>query len=202
MNPYKMPRRPLRAGGNLNFSEFISLIDKIWKETTGGKIPFLASGTEREADYPCILYSVANKVNKVNESRPRQREVMRGYGDALRSQTPIVYGQKQVYHIKFTAVDRVSTNGSHTTEDIITLFEDFMLEYTPVMMWKGVGDIRFERRLADNDEVRKTEDILTKAIVYRVEIERHTVIDMKNLMKVLISAGIDPEGLPIETVVE
>lgn len=197
-----IPQRPLRAGGNLNYPELMRLIEKTWLEAMGPEIPFISRDVATEAEYPCVVYSVASKTIDPKDKRPKQREVLRHLGsDSPTEGARIIYGQRHIFFVRFRIMDKVSPDGSFITEELTERFEDFMMEFTPFFMWAGVADMDYERRTPDEDETRKSDDIASRSVIYRIVLERHKEIDVARIRKVIASislpGGVDEIGATI-----
>lgn len=183
----KVPNRPLRQAGNLSYLDFIRVVERIWNEAHP-EIPFVAAGLPVDSKYPCVVYSLANRVSFKNEVKPRLRE--RIVDEENPGETLLVYGQKFVNYVKFTVYDKIEPNGALVAEELIEEFEDFMIRYTPIFSQLGLNDFVYERRLADDEEAREGEGIVKRSVVYRVTTEKLSQAKVGNLEAVWLNITI------------
>lgn len=182
-----VPRRPLRQAGNLSYLDFIRVVGEIWHEMNP-KVPLIAAGLPLDGKYPCIVYSLANKLSFKNENKPRLRERLVHHEDP--SESLLVYGQKFVHYIKFTVVDEVEPNGAQVAEELIEQFEDFMITYIDIFSKLGINNMFYERRLPDDEESRPGEGVVKRSVVYQVILEKQIDVKVGNLEKVWLNLTI------------
>ena len=57
-------------------------------------------------------------------------------------------------------------------EKLIEIFEDFMLEYTPVFKRLGASELVYARRLSDSEENRDATDVNKRTVTYMLTTEK------------------------------
>lgn len=180
MRDYNKSKPPLRAKGNLSYLEFIALLQKIWQEAHP-KIPLIASGKDEPALYPCIVYSLQLRKTHPSEPKPRYREEKTESEDAY-----LVGGQRFQNVIYFEAIGEAQHVDA--IESIIEIFEDFMMEFTPVFKELGVSELVYARRLADNLIQRPGANVMSRTISYLVTTEKVTSTRYERLQNIVITA--------------
>jgi hypothetical protein len=199
--------RHLKAAGNLNYLEFIALVQDLW--TRGHPdVPLYASSPARQAHYPSITYSLMSRRTHPNEPKPRLREVIDtgasvvdDEGSVLyTNQGTIVYGWRFINIVKFTVhaevqgvvgADGKRDPGAEIVEALIEEFENFMQEHQYVFKQLGVSELTYNSRLDDEEENRDAEDIVKRAVTYRLTTEKITVVDIDKLLKLVASIRVD-----------
>lgn len=179
-----VPKRPLRQAGNLSYLDFIRVIGEIWHEMHP-EIPILAAGVPTDGQYPCIVYSLGNRLAFKNENKPRLRERLVHHTDP--SESLLIYGQKFINYIKFTVIDEVEPNGAQVAEELIEDFEDFMITYMDIFSKLGVNNLFYERRLPDDEESRIGEGVVKRSVVYQVILEKQIDVKVGNLESVWLN---------------
>lgn len=170
----------LRAEGNLQYLDFIRLVEEMWKQSHPG-IPFSAMGGQQHAKYPCIVYSL--KLRKTMEQEPKPRREREQIFDTDNRRI-IISSQRFQNIIAFTAI---SENDPRLAEELIEAFEDFMFEYIPVFKRLGLSDIFYSRRLADSDENRNSEDICKRTVTYLIITEKVFQTDVEKINEIAIN---------------
>lgn len=198
-----VPKRPLRASGNLSYLDFIRMVEQVWAEAHPD-VPLIAAGLPVDSKYPCIIYSISNRVTHPGEPKPRQAEQPIRYDDDA-TDVLIIYRQRFVNFVKFEAVGKVEQNGAQIVEELIELFEDFMLTYTGVFRERGLSEMTYERRMPDDEQSRPGEGVVTRAVIFRVTTEKIIHVLESKLREVWASITIaggfdDPDCEDRETV--
>lgn len=186
-----------RAEGNLSYLDFIRVVEQLWK-TGHPDVPFFASSPARQAHYPSITYSLMNRRTHPNEPKPRLREEINTGSSVvdedgtvvLKNQGIIVQGWRFVSIVKFTVHDEVQPNGAQTVEELIEVFEDFMIEHQYVFKQLGVSELTYNARLDDDEENRDAEDIVKRAITYRLTTEKVFVTEIDKLLEMAASVRV------------
>lgn len=176
------PQHHLRARGNLSYLQFIRLVREVWKESHPD-IPIVPAGDDDPAIYPCIYYSLALRKAHPSEPKPRYREVREDGAEAT-----VVAGQRFQNLINFTAI---TESNPTLTEEVIEVFENFMMEFIPVFKELGTSEIVFARRNPDGEESRGTgEGAVRRTVSYLVTTERVTATSYERLRDVVVRARI------------
>lgn len=182
-----------RAGSGIGYIELIQAIEYIWSESHP-EIPMYAMGLETYPVYPCIIYNLDRRITFRDETKPRQREmIMTPEGEKGLS----IFGQRFDNLISFTAVTK---SDAQLAEQIIEVFEDFLLEFTPVFKQLGVSEMVYHQRMTDAGENRNNTDIVKRKLVYRFILEKVVTRDWDKINNVLIDlrlmlSGATPEIL-------
>lgn len=188
----------LKARGNLSYLDFIRVVDHYW--TLGHpNVPFFASSPATQAKYPCITYSLQMRKTHPSEPKPRLREhintgkaVINEDGDVVLSNPGIIiYGWRFVNLVKFTVHDEVKPNGAQTVEELIEVFEDFMQEHMPVFKQLGASDLMYNQRLADEELNRNEDDIVRRAVNFRLTTEKINVVEIDKINDLCATIRID-----------
>lgn len=170
----------MRARGNIGYIDFIRAVEHIWSESHPD-IPMYAVGLETYASYPCIVYSLDRRITYRDETKPRQREmILTPEGEKGIS----VFGQRFDNLVSFTALTK---NDAQLAEQLIETFEDFLLEFTPVLKQIGVSEMVYHQRMADGGESRTNTDVVKRRLVYRIILEKVITRDWHKLNEVLFT---------------
>ncbi len=121
----------LRSQSNLSYLQFIRLVERVWAEAHP-EIPIVPRGTSDPATYPVMVYHLDSRRAHPSEPKIKYREAIKPEDS---NETSIIAGQRFQNIITFTAVASISSSheghqGVHTAEQLIEVFEDFMLEFT------------------------------------------------------------------------
>lgn len=144
-------------------------------------------------EFPAIIgYSLELRKTHTIEPKPRMRQ-------NVMSNSVTVYGQKFQNIISFTIMSKVGTfqaGDSTTTRDdldaavlcdqIAEAFEDFMMEYTPILKAAGASDLVYSRRLSDSEVNREPKDIHKRVITYMLTTEKTFAIKNERINKIAI----------------
>jgi len=180
MRDYTNPKPPLRAKGNLSYLQFIELVKKIWSEAHP-KIPLVTSGADDPAQYPCIIYSLQLRKTHPNEPKMRYREEKNNQEDVF-----VVGGQRFQNIIYFQAIGEAQN--VDTVEHLIEIFEDFMIEFTPVFKELGVSELVYARRLSDTEQQRPGANTVARTVSYMVTTEKVVSTRYDRLKEIVITA--------------
>ena len=188
MNNFRVERSvtesPLRARGNLNYIQFLKVLQKMWFDGHPD-VPLVAQGGKEFSKYPVMTYRLDLRKPVQNEPKPKLREhVITSPGEP----DLLIMGQRFLNIITFTAF---TNENPQLAEELIEVFEDFMIEFTPVFKELGVSDLLYARRLPDTDGSRgKGLGIVERSVSYAVTTEKVIVTSKDKLESVLIDARI------------
>lgn len=164
--PYNTPYTDhfQRAQGNLQYLDFIDMVKEMWE--SAHPEPIVPSGGEQFAKYPSIVYSLQLRKAHPSEPKPKYRdEIITNPGE----QGIIICGQRYQNIVNFTVVDDDSPRNA---EELVEVFEDFMLEFTPIFKQMGLSEIVYARRLPDDDQPRVAENVNMRTVSYLVTTEK------------------------------
>jgi hypothetical protein len=176
---------PLQAAGNLTYIEFISVVKLLW-ENIHPDIPIVPTQPAQYSTYPCVVYGLELRKAHTTEPKPRSRQVM--------SNDKMVFGQKFQNVVSFTVTTKMmggadSSNrydGAEVADSLAEVFEDFMLEYTPVFKRLGASEFIYARRLADSEENKNNTDIIKRTITYMLTTEKLIVTSVGVIEQIAI----------------
>lgn len=173
--------RHLRAKGNLDYLQFIKLVDTLW-EAAHPDVPFQASGSNVDAVYPVVTYDLQLRKPHPSEPKVRFREEVRtpNNRDAI-----VIGGQRYQNLVNFSVT---TEKNPELAEVLIEAFEDFMLEFTPVFKQLGLSEIVYARRLPDAEQSRRSEGIEIRTVSYLVTTEKVIQTSKKKLEEFLVYA--------------
>ena len=94
----------------------------------------------------------------------------------------MVFGQRFQNVVSFTITTKVMGgatktpesryDGAEVADSLAEIFEDFMLEYTPVFKRLGASEFVYARRLADAEENKGNTDIVKRTVTYMLTTEK------------------------------
>lgn len=183
LTSYNTPNKShhLRARGNLTYLDFIRLVEYLWSEAHPD-IPFFATGGEQYAKYPCIVYGLELRKTHSSEPKPKYREeIITGAGE----DGVIVGGQRFQNVVSFSAVTETDPR---LAEELIEVFEDFIMEFTPVFKELGLSEIIYNRRFSDSEENRPGQGIVKRTVSYMITTEKIILTYSKKLNSILVRA--------------
>lgn len=164
---------PLQAAGNLTYLEFISVVKLLW-ENLHPDIPVVPTQPAQYSTYPCIVYGLELRKAHSVEPKPRSRHVVEN--------DMMVFGQRFQNVVSFTITTKVMGGATRTPESrydgaevadsLAEIFEDFMLEYTPVFKRLGASEFVYARRLADAEENKGSTDVVKRTVTYMLTTEK------------------------------
>jgi hypothetical protein len=173
------PRR-LKAEGNLSFLSFIEIVKMLW-ENSYPDIPIVATFGGKFAKYPCIAYGTELKRAHSQEPKTRYRERVLGDDNVYY----IVEGQRFQNIISFAVMVEANAGqldgdiqryeGAEVADRIIEIFEDFMMEYTPVFKRLGASEFVYARRMSDTEINMDQTDIIKRMVTYMLTTEKIVV---------------------------
>lgn len=187
---------PLKASGNLSYLEFIDVVKILWNRSYPD-IDIVPTSNGSYAKYPCIAYGVELKKAHNNEPKPRTRQYIQGVNQ-------YVYGQRFQNIISFTVMTRatagsIDTNlpaeeygsqvgyvGAEVADRIIEVFEDFMLEYTPVFKALGASEFVYARRLSDAEMNKDNTDTIKRTVTYMLTTEKLLAASAERIEQIVI----------------
>lgn len=163
----------------MTYLQFMDVIQYVWSQSHPD-IPFYAKGLDKYAQYPCVVYSLELRRPVQNERKPRARE-------QINSSDPNnaydIIGQRFLNLVKFCAY---SESDPRQAEEIIEVFQDFMLEFQEMWKWLGVSECVFDHRGRDGGESRSGVDIVERSLFYQVTIEKVVKRDIGRLREIFI----------------
>lgn len=178
---YPKHREPLKAEGNLDYLQFIALLQGIWAEAHPD-IPIKPTQSKTFVKYPVIVYGLQLRKPMNVEPKQRYREEISRPDEETNI---IINAQRFENVISF----EVRTQGNpEMAEAIIEVFEDFMQEYTPVFKRLGVSDLFYMRRTPDGEETRRDEDVEVRTVAYMVTLEKIRVTESRKLKELTVRA--------------
>jgi len=180
-----VPRGQMRAKGNLSYLEFISLVKRIW-ESAHPDIPLLPSGSSRNAQYPCINYSIDVSKTHPQDPKMKYREVL---DSGEEGKVAVMTAQRFQSVVKFSVTNETTSDyAAEVADEIIEAFEDFMLEHTPVFKEMGVSELVYARRYSDTEENRSGMGVVVRSVGYMLTTEKIRKTDRARLESILIDA--------------
>lgn len=186
----------LQAEGNLTYLEFIAVVKALWDQLHPD-IEIVPTSNGKYAKYPCITYGLELKRAHTSEPKPRTRQ-------NLTDISQHIYGQRFQNVVAFTVITRAdagtieATIGTdqHTTElryvgaevadRIMEVFEDFMLEYTPVFKRLGASEFVYARRYSDAEVNRDQTDVNKRVVTYMLTTEKLLATTYEKIEKIII----------------
>ena len=179
---------PLQASGNLTYLEFITVVKALWENAYPDiKIKPTQSGTY--ADYPVIVYGLELRKAHTSEPKPRTRT-------AQTNKCVVVFGQRFQNIVSFTVITEANSgakqgsaarySGPEVADNIIEIFEDFMLEHTPVFKRLGASEFVYSRRLSDSEENRDSTDVCKRTVTYMLTTEKLFFQDVDQIESIVV----------------
>lgn len=176
---------PLQAAGNLSYPEFIAVVKILW-ENLHPDIPIVPTQPAQYSVYPCIVYGLELRKAHTTEPKPRNRVVT--------DRDKMVFGQRFQNVVAFTVTNKimggsdkqVRYDGAEVADALAEVFEDFMLEYTPVFKRLGASEFVYARRLADSEENKNNTDVVKRTITYMLTTEKLIVTSVGIIDKIAI----------------
>jgi len=165
---------PLQASGNLTYLEFIAVVKSLW-ENAYPDIKIKPTQSGAYADYPVIVYGLELRKAHTSEPKPRTRTTQT-------NKDVVVFGQRFQNIVSFTVITEANAgakqgsaarySGPEVADNIMEIFEDFMLEHTPVFKRLGASEFVYSRRLSDSEENRDSTDICKRTVTYMLTTEK------------------------------
>lgn len=180
---------PLQASGNLTYLEFISVVKALW-ENAYPDIKIQPTSSGNYAEYPVIVYGLEIRKAHSSEPKPRTRNTQH-YEDIM------VFGQRFQNVVSFTVITRADAgtaksdlekrySGAQVADNLIEIFEDFMLEHTPVFKRLGAAEFVYSRRLSDSEENRTGTDIVKRTVTYMLTTEKLIATSVDQIEKICV----------------
>jgi len=180
---------PLQAAGNLTYIEFMALVKALW-ENSYPNIPIEPDSGGKVASYPIITYNLELKRTHTAEPKPRTRFMPRDADE-------IIYGQRFQNIVSFNIYTRANTadvpgdenpgySGAEAADRIVEVFEDFMLEHTPVFKRLGASEFTYSRRMADTRSTRNTIDVCKRTVTYMLTTEKLISTTVGRIEKIIV----------------
>lgn len=175
--------RRLKAEGNLSYLEFIEIVKKLW-ENSYPDIPIVATFNGKMATYPCIAYGL--ELKRAHNQEPKMRYRDKALGDD--GKYYIIEAQRFQNIVSFTTIVKANAGqldgdtqryaGAEVADRIVDIFEDFMLEYTPVFKRLGASEFVYARRLSDTEINMAETDVVKRAVTYLLTTEKIHVTEV------------------------
>lgn len=180
---------PLQAAGNLTYIEFIALVKALW-ENAYPQIPIEPEAGGQYTAFPVITYKLELKRTHTVEPKPRTRHLPRDSQE-------IIFGQRFQNIVSFsvhTRANRADVSGdenpgyvgAEVADRIIELFEDFMLEHTPVFKRLGASEFVYSRRMSDSKSNRNGIDVCTRTVTYMLTTEKLIATTVGRIEKIVV----------------
>lgn len=180
-------REPLRAAGSMDYIELVETIKQLWAATHPG-VPIVPHGTQAFQKMPCIVRSLEVRRPFPNEPKTRVRDNIVNPANGKAYQ---IKAQRFSNVVQFEAA---TENDPELCERIIETFEDFIHQITPPLKENGVSDIRFIRRIPDNDMPRRGEDVSTRGIAFDFTLEKVYQIEVQRIEEILLNIRMSRES--------
>jgi len=148
-------------------------------------------GVDSLDEFPAVIgYSLELRKAHTIEPKPRMRQ------NAM-SNSITVYGQKFQNVVAFTVMSKAQTlqgTDAATTRDdldtailcdqIVESFEDFMIEYTPILKAAGASELVYSRRLSDSEVSRENKKIHKRTVTYMLTTEKTFAIRNERIERI------------------
>lgn len=170
-----------RAEGNLSYLQFIALVEYLW-EKSHPDIPVVPTQSPKDLNLPVIVYGLEIRRAMVNEPKMRLREEVINDG----GQSYLIHGQRFENIVTFSVVE----TDPKMADEIIEVFEDFMLEFTPVFKRLGVSEFVYARRTPDNEPFAGGEDLVKRTVAYKLTTEKIRLTPVDLIERILIDLRI------------
>jgi len=189
INNDRMFGAPLQASGNLSYLEFIAVVKALWENAYPDiKIQPTASGAY--AEYPVIVYGLEIRKTHSAEPKPRTRNTQS-------VPNVMVFGQRFQNVVSFSLITKADQatsksdlekrySGAQVADTLIEIFEDFMLEHTPVFKRLGAAELVYSRRLSDSDINRDNTDVVKRTVTYMLTTEKLIATSVDVVEKIAI----------------
>lgn len=169
--------RRLKAEGNLSYLGFIEVVKMLW-ENSYPDIPIVATFGGKFASYPCVAYGL--ELKRAHNQEPKMRYRDKALGDD--GKYYFIEGQRFQNIVSFTVLveanagqlagDQIRYAGAEAADRIMEIFEDFMLEYTPVFKRLGASELVYARRVSDTEINMDQTDIVKRTVTYLLTTEK------------------------------
>lgn len=180
---------PLQANGNLSYLEFIAVVKALW-ENAYPDVKLHPTSNGQYAEYPVIVYGLEIRKTHSSEPKPRTRNTQH-YEDIM------VFGQRFQNVVSFSVITRADAgtskselekrySGAQVADNLIEIFEDFMLEHTPVFKRLGVAELVYSRRLSDSEENRNNTDVVKRTVTYMLTTEKLIATSVEQIEKIAV----------------
>jgi hypothetical protein len=194
--PDKLFGEPLKAAGNISYAEFIDIVKILW-DRIYPDIDIVPVSSGKYAKYPCISYGIELKKAHNNEPKPKTRQF-------IKEVSQYIYGQRFQNIVAFTVMTRAEAGsisadlpqeqqqvelnyvGAEVADRIIDLFEDFMLEYTPVFKALGASEFVYARRLSDEEINKDQIDTIKRTVTYMLTTEKLMAASVDKIEKIAL----------------
>lgn len=180
---------PLQAAGNLTYIEFMATVKALW-ENAYPQIAFEADSSGEASKFPIVTYNLELKRAHTSEPKPRTRFIPKDVDE-------IIYGQRFQNIVSFNIMTRAMTAdvpddenagycGAEAADRIVEVFEDFMLEHTPVFKRLGASEFVYSRRMSDAKVNRNGIDVCKRTVTYMLTTEKLISTTISRIESILI----------------
>lgn len=180
---------PLQASGNLTYLEFIAVVKALW-ENAYPDIKVVPTSNGQYAEYPVIVYGLEIRKTHSAEPKPRTRNTQH-QNDIM------VFGQRFQNVVSFTIMTKADAgtssselekrySGAQVADNLAEIFEDFMLEHTPVFKRLGAAEFVYSRRLSDAEINRPNVDVIKRTITYMLTTEKLIATSVEQIEKIAV----------------
>lgn len=169
--------RRLKAEGNLSYLGFIEIVKMLW-ENSYPDIPIVATFGGKFASYPCIAYGL--ELKRAHSQEPKMKYRDKALGDD--GKYYIIEGQRFQNVVSFTVMVEANAGqlsgderryaGAEVADRVMEIFEDFMLEYTPVFKRLGASELVYARRVSDTETNMDQTDVVRRTVTYLLTTEK------------------------------
>ena len=137
-----------------------------------------------------ITYTLELKRTHTSEPKPRTRHMPKDADE-------IIYGQRFQNVVGFNVYTRANKadipddenpgySGADAADRIIEVFEDFMMEHTPVFKRLGASEFVYSRRMADSKSSRNSIDVCKRTVTYMLTTEKLWATTISRIEKIIL----------------
>jgi hypothetical protein len=136
----------------MDFLKFFKVVKSMW-ERANPTIKIYHAGHEYFGPtFPCITLHVFSEKPAPNWPKPRPIEVIPGTSGC--GKDLIQLGQFFELIIRADIYSTQDAGGAETAEEICEAFKRFMMDFTYVLIKKGIGNIQYTKRFVDENIVK------------------------------------------------
>ena len=175
-SPAKPFPQRLKAVTNATLDDFIKMVAEVTsKALREFQVEFrpdegaIISDPEKKLEHPVILYSVKERIPKLERKNRAFEEV---YESGENGRKGTIWTQRQACTVQFDVVASEYT----TANQVMSNFEDMIVTYTGYFKSKGVAEILFKKYYTDQNLDKYRQWMSVRSIQYYVEIEKLTTV--------------------------
>jgi hypothetical protein len=154
------------------------------------QIDFESESGGSYAKFPIITYGLELKRTHSSEPKPRTRFLPKDADE-------IIYGQRFQNIVAFNVYTRANRAdipndenpgyvGAEAADRIMEVFEDFMLEHTPIFKRLGASEFVYSRRVSDSRLARDGIDVCKRTVTYMLTTEKLILTSISRIEKIII----------------